>query len=151
VAGALGRADGGVIGDPIPGVNNNPGKMSAPWTAPAPGAMVPLMNMKRIPCPLCGAVCYRRGLVPHLQMKHGLSLADARKALEANRKALEADAAHLDNYDEALRQLAQMRAAFDLPELEAFEAQIREKAEAYERSLVDVWPQADAQRQDGAE
>jgi len=124
--------------------------MSAPWTAPTPGAIVPSMNMTRIPCPLCGAVCYRRGLVPHLQRKHGLSLADARKALEANRKALEADAVHLDHYDQALRQLAQMRAAFDLPELEAFEAQIREKAEAYERTLPNVWGQADAeQAEDG--
>jgi len=109
------------------------------------------MNMTRIPCPLCGAVFFRRGLMRHLQLGHALSVADARKALEANRKALEADAAHLDKYNEALRQLAQMRAAFDLPELEAFEAQIREKAEAYERILVHVWTQADAQRQDGAE
>ena len=86
----------------------------------------------------------------HLQLGHALSLADAMKALEANRKALEADAARLDDYDAALRQLAQMRAAFDLPELEAFEAQIREKAEAYERTLPNVWGQADAeQAEDG--
>ena len=142
MAGALARADGGTIGDPPPGIHKNPGKMSAPWTAPTPGAIVPSMNMTRIPCPLCGAVCYRRGLVPHLQRKHGLSLADARKALEANRKALEADAVHLDHYDQALRQLAQMRAAFDLPELEAFEAQIREKAAAFEEAVAARWPEA---------
>ena len=87
----------------------------------------------------------------HLQLGHGLSVADARKALEANRKALEADAAHLDNYDDALRQLAQMRAAFDLPELEAFEAQIREKAAAYERILANVWGQADAEQAEGGQ
>lgn len=113
--------------------------------------MVLPMNMKRIPCPLCGAVCYRRGLVPHLQMKHGLSLADARKALEANRKALEADAAHLDNYDEALRKLAEMRSTFEMPELEVIENQIREKAEAYELSLAKVWGQTNPEQEGGAE
>jgi hypothetical protein len=100
------------------------------------------MNMTRIPCPLCGAVFFRRGLMRHLQLGHALSVADARKALEANRKALEADAAHLDKYNEALRQLAQMRAAFDLPELEAFEAQIREKAAAFEEAVAARWPEA---------
>lgn len=84
-------------------------------------------------------------------MKHGLSLADARRALEANRKALEADAAHLDNYDQALRQLAEMRATFEMPELEAIENQIREKAEAYERTLPNVWGQTNPEQEGGAE
>jgi hypothetical protein len=93
------------------------------------------MTSYRLPCPICGQLCRSRGLMAHLRLAHSLTPAEARKALEADRERLEADARWIELLEGAIDGVARIRERVPSHALQAAETDLRDQLSAFVEGL----------------